>query len=85
MYNIPIDVVATFNTVGKIKPNYIRIEDENHVLHTYKVESIAYTKEEKYSGIAAEIFACNIRINDCLKLIQIKYHVESHLWVMLSA
>jgi len=85
MYNIPIDVVATFNTVGKIKPNYIRIEDENHVLHTYKIESIAYTKEEKYGGIPAEVFACNIRMNDCLKLIQIKYHVESHLWVMMSA
>lgn len=83
MYSIPIDVIATFNTLGKMKPNYIRIEDENHELQTLKVEQIESSKEEKYGGMVAEVFDCKVRVGECLKLVRIKYHIESHLWVML--
>lgn len=83
MYHIPIDVIATFNTLGKIKPNYIRIEDDTHALQTLKVESIASSKEEKYGGMTAEVFDCNVRIQDCMKLIRIKYHVMTHQWVLI--
>ena len=42
---IPIDVIATFNTLGKIKPNYIRLEDEEHQLRTFRVEQVEYTTD----------------------------------------
>lgn len=83
MYHMPIDVIATFNTLGKIKPNYIRIEDEKHTLQTLKVESIESTKEEKYGGMVAEVFTCNVKVENCMKLIRIKYHVQTHQWVMI--
>ena len=54
---MPVDVIATFNVEGKIKPNYIRLEDENHTLHTYKIENVVFTKEEKYAGIPVLLFA----------------------------
>lgn len=83
MYHIPIDVIATFNTLGKIKPNYIRIEDEKHALQTLKVESVESVKEEKYGGMVAEVFVCNVKIENCMKQIRIKYHIQTHQWVMI--
>lgn len=84
MYNMPVDVVATFNVQGKIKPNYIRIEDEDHVLHTYKIENIIFSREEKYAGLPAILFCCNILRNGCMQIINIKYHVNTHQWVILN-
>ena len=84
MYPIPIDVIATFNTMGRIKPNYIRIEDENHELQTIRIESIESSKEERYGGMEAEVFTCKIKVADCTKLLRIKYHVQSHQWVLMN-
>ena len=84
MYHMPVDVIATFNVQGKIKPNYIRLEDENHALQTYKIESIVFSKEEKYAGIPVLIFCCNIIIHDCIQMINIKYHIKTHQWVLVS-
>lgn len=80
--NMPVDVNATFNTIGKIKPNYIRIEDEEHVLRTYKVESIEYVKEEKFAGINTITFVCNVLVDDCLEKIKIYYNIDTHKWML---
>ncbi|CUH93807.1 hypothetical protein [Herbinix luporum] len=84
MLHMPVDVIATFNVQGKIKPNYIRLEDENHLLHTYKIENIIFSKEEKYGGIPVILFCCNIVREDCAQLIHIKYYVKSHQWVLVK-
>lgn len=82
--NVPVDVLANFNTVGGIKPTYVRLEDEQHQLHTHKIEDIIYTKDEKYAGIAALVFGCNIIIDNCKTLIKLRYQIESHTWVMVG-
>ena len=56
MLHMPVDVIATFNVQGKIKPNFIRLEDEYHVLQTYKIENIIFSREEKYAGIPVILF-----------------------------
>lgn len=84
MYFIPVDVIATFNVQGKMKPNYIRLEDDRHILQTYKIENIIYSKEERYAGISVLLFCCNIYRGDGLQMIQIKYHINTHQWVLLS-
>ncbi len=84
MNHMPVDVIATFNVQGKIKPNYIRLEDENHVLQTYKIESIVFSKEENFAGIPVMVFCCNIILEDCLRMIHIKYHIKTHQWVLVN-
>jgi hypothetical protein len=79
---IPVDVIATFNVQGKIKPNYIRLEDQEHVLQTHKIENIVFSREEKFAGVEAMLFCCNIRVGDCMQMINIKYHVKTHQWVL---
>lgn len=80
---ISIDANATFNPLGEIKPMYIRLEDEEHQLHTYKIESISNIKEEKYSGISAILFVCNIRMEECMREIKIRYYIPSHKWTLV--
>ncbi len=84
MFHMPVDVNATFNVQGKIKPIYIRLEDEEHVLQTYKIESIVYSREENYAGIPVLVFCCNIRVGDCMQMINIKYHIKTHQWVLMN-
>lgn len=55
---LPVDVNATFNTIGDIKPIYIRLEDGQHQLHTYKISGIEYSKDDKRAGINTIIFVC---------------------------
>lgn len=84
MFHMPVDVIATFNVQGKIKPNYIRLEDESHALQTYKIESIVFSREENYSGITVLLFCCNIILGDCMQMIKIKYHIKTHQWVLVN-
>lgn len=84
MNHMPVDVVATFNVQGNIKPNYIRLEDESHTLHTYKIENILYSKEEKYAGVPVLLFCCHILRKDCMQIIHIKYHIKTHQWVLVN-
>lgn len=84
MFHMPVDVIATFNVQGKIKPNYIRLEDENHALQTYKIEDIVYSREEKYAGIPVMLFCCNIVLGDGLRTINIKYHIKTHQWILVN-
>lgn len=83
MLNMPVDVIATFNVQGKIRPNYIRLEDENAVLRTYKIEEIVYSKEEKLAGVPVLLYCCNIVRGECLQTINIKYHIKTHQWIIV--
>ena len=83
MSNVSVDVNASFNPIGDIKPLYVRLEDENHELHTYRIENVNSTKEEKYSGIQSRIFHCNISIEGCKKEITLRYYYVSHKWALI--
>jgi hypothetical protein len=81
---MPVDVNASFNVQGKIKPVYIRLEDEEHILRTYKIEDIVFSREERYAGVPVLFFCCNIRVGDCMQMINIKYHIKTHQWVLIN-
>lgn len=78
--NQVIDVNATFNPAGEMKPLYLRIEDEQHELHTYRIEEVVNRKEERYCGIHSILFTCRIKREECLREIQIRYYIETHKW-----
>ena len=80
---LPVDVNATFNTVGGIKPIYIRLEDHEHKLHTYKISGIEYTKEDNKAGINTIIFVCYIDDEGIKKQLNLSYNLSSHKWVLL--
>lgn len=82
--NVPVDVIATFNTFGKIKPNYIRLEDKQHGLQTYKIEQIDQVKEEKYAGMNMLLFCCSVPIDEVIQTIKLRYHIDTHKWMLVQ-
>lgn len=82
--SISIDANATFNPVGDIRPRFIRLEDDNHELHTYKIENVNSIKEEHYLGIHSILFNCSIKVEEVMKTIDIRYHFESHKWSLVE-
>lgn len=82
--NTAIDVIATFNPNGDMKPIYIRLEDDDHKLFTYKID-IKSQKNERYSGIDSTLYVCNtIDQNGEQKEIIIKYYTNAHKWVLIK-
>lgn len=79
-----VDINATFNTLGDIKPIYIRLENERHELETYKIQRITNEKCEKYSGINSFLFCCIVQIDNIEKEIKIRYYLDSHKWVLVN-
>lgn len=80
---LPVDVNATFNVLGDIKPIYIRLEDEEHVLHTYKIQGVEYSKEDKRAGTIMLIFVCCIEVEGMQKQLRLAYHTSTHKWTLL--
>ncbi|MBE5967442.1 MAG: hypothetical protein E7255_10870 [Lachnospiraceae bacterium] len=84
MNNKTVDVIVTFNKAGKIKPNYIRLEDDDQLMHTYKIYNPRFDREEKFAGTAALLFSCYIINNGCKQMIKIKYHANTYQWILVS-
>lgn len=82
--NTIIDVNATFNTVGDIKPIYVRLEDGYHELQTYKIYRINQIKNEKYSGINSILYNCSIIQENTEREIKIRYYIDSHKWAEIN-
>lgn len=82
--NVTVDVNATFNPLGEIKPLYVRLEDENHELQVAKIENIWQVKDERYLGIHAVIFICEVMLGGALKRISLRYYIESHKWAIMQ-
>ena len=80
---LPVDVNATFNVLGGIKPIYIRLEDDEHKLHTYKVQNVDYSKEDKRAGNTTIVFVCYIEDEGIQKQLKLSYNLNSHKWVLL--
>ena len=82
--NVPVHVIANFNPLGKIKPLYIWIEDEEQKINRYKIEKIENIKEERYSGMDMLLFSCTVLTGDYMKQIFIRYTVETHKWMLVD-
>lgn len=85
---IPVDVIAAFNTVGKIRPAFVRIEDETHELKTYRVEQVELSKEEHMAGNRTITYICNILPEDATQddamrtSVRLRFHAETNRWTL---
>ncbi|MDF2869875.1 MAG: hypothetical protein K0R05_1450 [Anaerocolumna sp.] len=82
--NMPVDVIAVFDSVGKVTPTYVRLEDAKHALITYKIEDISLSKEERYAGLYHLVFDCYIRSGDSKQPLTLSFNVQNHRWLLLS-
>lgn len=82
--NRKVEVLAAFNLVGEVKPVYIRMEDDEHLLHTYKIEHVRNIKKENLLGMESILFVCEILVRDCLVEIKLRHYGSSHKWMRVQ-
>ena len=76
LVNIPIDMVAGFNTSGKIIPMQFKL---NHKRIT--VEKVLKTYDEKLVGNLRKTFVCMHNQKDIYEL---KYEVDNNKWYLFK-
>lgn len=69
-----VSVIASFDTLGHIKPLWVRIGSS-----AYKVESCWRTSGQ-YSRIVS--FNCRLKDRDCLRPLTLSYHQVEGMWTM---
>ena len=80
--NVPIEMIASCNTLGEMQPIKFRVEDDAHQMLTLKVDEVVYKKESIYAGIKTFEYGCKIRMEDKEQLIEVRYHVINHKWTI---
>lgn len=82
--NMPVDVIATFNTKGNIRIDYILLEDDKHEIHRYRINNIEYTKEENLAGYRSILFVCYILKEEIREQIKVKFIVDTHKFIFVN-
>lgn len=71
----PLNVIATFNSIGEIKPLYVELEENRRMIQLRVIES--YSADKKYAGTRSIDFTCVLENDLHIKLV---YFIESHTW-----
>lgn len=82
--NMPVEVRAFINTRGNINLESIILEDDNHMLQTYEIQHIDYTKEENLAGYRTILFVCYIIIDEIRQQIKVKFIIDTHHFVFVE-
>jgi len=82
--NTPIQLDSVCSTQGMITPRWFRFEDEEHSIHTVKIEKIFSHKEINFVGIRMLQFICGARIGEQEKIFELRYHVATHKWTLFQ-
>ena len=80
----PVDMIAWFNASGVIMPLKFRLESEDHILQTIKINKILYHKEDKIAGNITITYACLVNINNAQKTCELKYNLNSCKWILFK-
>lgn len=80
--NIPIEAICQYTTLGEIIPLRIRMESENHELAIFKISDIVYKKESYFAGLKTLDYGCRVEGKKSEHLLEIRYYIETHKWVI---
>ena len=75
-----VDVIASFNTEEKIKPLYLRLEDESHNIQTVTIDRIIADKEQQLAGTKMIKYYCQLSVGKESRTCKLGYNVERNSW-----
>lgn len=78
--NIPIQIYCVVDTTGRISPCKFKLETEDHMIETVKVQEIISRDEKKYVGIREMQFICKVLIGNTTKSLELRLNVDSQKW-----
>ena len=80
---IPIEMIGWFNFKGEVKPVSFKfnIGNEDFKGRILKVQN---KYKEKFAGNPMEVFLCQTEINGDERLVEFKYEVNTHKWLLFK-
>lgn len=75
----PIEMIASFNIEGKLRPARYRLVEENVVI---KIDRIDYIEEEKLAGNKMYIYRCTSIVGGAEKVYELKYEIGTCKWFL---
>ena len=76
-----VDVIAAFDTEGKITPVKFRIEEEG-LCRTIKIDRVSCQTTERFAGNSVVVFECVTLLDDTERNLQLKYELKTCKWFL---
>ena len=77
--NIPIHVIAYYNTDTGVRPLYISVDNV-----TYRIEDIVHSAKERFAGTRSILFRCLLEVAGITHEILLRYHIGTHQWILIG-
>lgn len=78
-----IEVIASCDTCGRLRPLRIRFEGEDHQLYRMHIDQIISVREVAYVGVEALIYLCRGQQEERRRIMELRYNIRSHDWSLL--
>lgn len=79
-----IEMIASFDVNGKIKPERFRLETDYDGLMVIKVDTILSVQEENNNGRKKLVYECQSLIDNITKQYIIKFDLSTSTWILFS-
>ena len=80
--NCPVEMISVCGTEGRILPVRFRFETAERSVRTVQISEVISSKEICYVGIEAIIYICKAKMEEKERLLELKYTVRTHRWVL---
>ena len=80
--NKPVEMISVCGTDGRLHPVRFRFEDSERSLQIAHIQEVVCIKEVSFVGIEALIYVCKARLGELERLLEVKYFVRTHRWVL---
>ena len=80
--NRPVEMISICSTEGRILPVRFRFEAEDRSIRTVQISEVVSAKEISYVGIEAILYVCKAQMEELERLLELKYTVRTHRWVL---
>jgi hypothetical protein len=80
----PIEVVASFNLKGELRPIKFRIENEDKSFSVVNVDRVLTRDIEKLAGNHMLVVKCQSVINGEARIYELKYELGTMKWMLFK-
>ena len=78
----PVEMLTVCGADGTLQPVRFRYETPEHETRTMHILEIVCTKPLSHVGIPAILYVCKVRQGEQEHLLELKYMVQAHRWVL---
>lgn len=80
LINKPIEMICIVDRKGVIHPKKFKVEGKDGIDYTVNVLKVSKFDEKRISGIKTRIYICEVKINDLVRICELRFGIENTLW-----